>query len=315
MTTDILRHLANAPDLGATPRYAAIIGERPSKGARSPSLWNAVFAAERLDMTFHPFDVDGPALPALVAALKANPDFVGGSVAVPHKTAILPLLDRVEPVAARIGAVNALYRDGRSLVGANTDGAAALSSLRRALGVERLGRRSVLLLGAGGAGAAVAAYIAEDLEEGGHVLLANRDSRKADALARRLGPVASVVDWPAPRAALATADVIVNCTSVGFAPVGGGSANALLTPLAAAIEPAANFRDSLAAIAALPASALVFDIVYLPRVTMLMHIAAARGLKTLGGLEMNLEQAVMAFLKAVPGLAPGRVRTVMAAVG
>jgi len=100
---------------------AGIVGERPSKGARSPSLWNAVFTAERLDLRFHPFDVDGPALPPLVAALKADPRFIGGSVAVPYKTAILGLLDRVEPVAARIGA---LAGSGEILVSSETiDGA------------------------------------------------------------------------------------------------------------------------------------------------------------------------------------------------
>jgi shikimate dehydrogenase len=315
VSADVLHHLANAPDLGATPRYAGIIGERPSKGARSPSLWNAVFAAEHLDIRFHPFDVDSPALAPLVAALRADSRFIGGSVAVPHKTAILGLLDRVEPVAERIGAVNALYRDGTALVGANTDGAAALSALHRHLGVKRLGQRTVLLLGTGGAGAAVAAYVADDLDKGGRLLLANRDGRKAGALARRLGTLASVVDWPPPPDALGAADVLVNCTSVGYAPAGGGAVSALSTPLAAAADPVANFKDSLAAIAALPASALVFDIIYLPRVTMLMHIAAARGLKTLGGLEMNLEQAVVAFAKAVPGVALDRVRAVMAVVG
>jgi shikimate dehydrogenase len=315
VTDAVLRHLVNAPDLGATPRYAGIVGERPSKGARSPSLWNAVFAAERLDIRFHPFDVDGPALAPVVAALKADERFIGGSVAVPHKTALLALLDQVEPAAQLIGAVNALYRDGPALVGANTDGAAALSSLHRRLGVDNLGQRTVLLLGTGGAGAAVAAYIAGDLDKSGRLLLANRDGRKTGALAARLGPVASVVDWPAPRSALSAADVLVNCTSVGFAPAGGGSATALLTSLATATDPATNFKDSLAAVAALPTSALVFDIVYLPRVTMLMQIAAARGLETLGGLEMNQEQAVMAFARAVPGVAPDRVRTVMAAVG
>src|SRR5690606_30399798 len=126
---------------------------------------------------------------------------------------------------------------------------------------------------------------------------------KAEALARRLGPVASAVEWPAPRQALAAAAVVVNCTSVGFAPAGGGSLGALLTPLAAATDPVVNFRDSLAAAGALKPSALVFDIVYLPRVTMLMHIAAAHGLVTLNGLEMNLEQAVVAFAKAVRGVA------------
>jgi shikimate dehydrogenase len=313
LSAEVLRFLTNAPDIGATPLYAGIIGERPSRGARSPALWNAVFQAEALDVRFHPFDVDGPALKPLVAALRADARFIGGSVAVPHKAAILGLLDRIEPVAERIGAVNALYRDGPALVGANTDGAAALAVLRRHLGAERLGSRRIVLLGTGGAGAAVAAYVADDLDSGSRLLLANRDRRKADAMACRLGGAASAVDWPPRHDEMAAVDVLINCTSVGFAPA-GGARGALRTALAAPADPVANFKDSLAAVAVLPSSALVFDIVYEPRITMLMHIAAARGLKTVGGLEMNLEQAVVAFAKAVPAVGLDRIRAVMATV-
>jgi shikimate dehydrogenase len=114
-----------------TAKYAAILGLAPSKGARSPTLWNAAFAAAGLDAVMCPFDVTEANLAGLVAALKADPRYIGGSVAMPHKQGLVPLLDRLEPEAERIGAVNAIYRDGDDLVGANTDGAGAGRGLSR----------------------------------------------------------------------------------------------------------------------------------------------------------------------------------------
>lgn len=312
MTAEILRHLGNEPDLDRADGYAAIIGDRPSQGARSPSLWNAAFAAEDVDARFLPFDVADAALAPLVEALRRDPRFLGGAVTMPHKAAIVERLDRVEPVAARIEAVNAIYRDGTALVGANTDGAAARAVLRARLGVERLGSRRVLLLGTGGAGTAIAAYVADDLDAGGSLVLCNRDRNKAERVAQRIGPGISCLDWPPPPGALADIDVLINCTSVGFAPA--GTANALNTALSSAIEPAANFSASLAAVALPRRTALVFDVIYQPRVTMLMHIAAAHGIDTMGGLEMNLEQAVLAYVAAVPNADAARVRAAMAAV-
>ncbi|MDE0810299.1 MAG: hypothetical protein OSB69_13385, partial [Alphaproteobacteria bacterium] len=140
-----------------TGRYAAILGLSPSKGARSPTLWNAAFAAAGADAVMRPFDVTAANLPVLVAALKADARYIGGSVAVPHKQGLVPLLDRLEPEAERIGAVNAIYRDGAGLVGANTDGAGALEQLRGL--VDDLKNRHAIMLGLGGAGLAVAAYL------------------------------------------------------------------------------------------------------------------------------------------------------------
>ena len=165
-----------------TERYAAILGLSPSKGARSPMLWNAAFAAAGADAVMHPFDVGEAKLADLVAALRRDARYIGGSVAVPHKQGLVGLLDRLEPEAERIGAVNAIYRDGDDLVGANTDGAGALAQLQGA--VDDLGSRHVLLLGLGGAGLAVATYLAANVAR---LKLANRTDATAKAFAERLG--------------------------------------------------------------------------------------------------------------------------------
>jgi len=263
----------------ATGRYAAILGAAPSKGARSPVLWNAAFRAAGIDAVMHPMDVTGADLPAVVAALKADPRFVGGAVTVPHKQAIVGLLDRVEPEAERIGAVNALYRDGDALVGANTDGAGALSQIEEMVGgPHALMTRRALVLGLGGAGLAVAAFLAGRVTE---LTVANRTRATADAVAARLG--ATVVDWPVGADVLSKVDLLVNATTVGHKDGPAGS------PVA------------VADIAALPGSAAVYDAIYQPDETPLLALAAGRGLETRNGLGMNLDQAVIAFSKAVPG--------------
>jgi len=263
----------------ATGRYAAILGASPSKGARSPVLWNAAFKAAGIDAVMHPMDVTAEDLPAVVAALKADPRFVGGAVAVPHKQALATLLDRVEPEAARIGAVNAIYRDGDALVGANTDGAGALSQIEELVGgANALMTRRALVLGLGGAGLAVAAFLSGRVTE---LTVANRSSATAETVAAKLGTL--VAGWPVGADVTSKIDLVVNATSVGHKDGPAGS------PLDAA------------ALAALPASAAVYDVIYQPDVTPLVAAATARGLATRNGLGMNLDQAVIAFGKALPG--------------
>lgn len=263
----------------ATDRYAAILGASPSKGARSPLLWNAAFKAAGINAVMHPMDVTAEDLPAVVAALKADPRYVGGAVTVPHKQAIVPLLDRVEPEAGRIGAVNAIYRDGDALVGANTDGAGALSQIEELVGGSHaLMTRRALVLGLGGAGLAVAAFLAGRVTE---LTVANRTRATAEAVAGRLG--AMVAGWPVGAGVLSKIDLVVNATTVGHADGPDGS-------------PIAEID-----MAVLPGSAAVYDVIYQPEVTPLLAMAASRSLETRNGLGMNLDQAVIAFGKAVPG--------------
>ncbi|MBM3602075.1 MAG: shikimate dehydrogenase [Alphaproteobacteria bacterium] len=264
-----------------TGRYAAILGLSPSKGARSPVLWNAAFEAAHIDARMVPMDVGVGRLGDLVSALKSDPRFLGGAITMPHKQAMLALVDRVEDEAGRIGAINALYRDGARLVGANTDGAGALAELERLTG-GLAGLRAVVM-GLGGAGVAVAAYLAGRV---GRLTLVNRTMSKAVDFARRLGPGVGSAPWPVTAALLAEADVLVNCTSVGHA-----TTDVTASPLG---------PESSHALAALHGRAVVYDIIYQPAETTLMAQARARGLVTDNGLGMNLEQAVIAFGKACP---------------
>ena len=182
-TQSFLRGVSNRAslDLDSTRHYAAILGAAPSKGARSPTLWNRAFKALNISAVMHPMDVAPADLPEVIEELRDDPRFLGGAVAVPYKQEILRSLDELEDEAHAIGAVNCLYRSGSGLIGANTDGAAALMSIRRL--VPELSGAVVVLLGIGGAGRAVAAYLAKAIGPSGTLLLANRTPGK-EAFAR-----------------------------------------------------------------------------------------------------------------------------------
>jgi shikimate dehydrogenase len=310
-------------DLDSTRHYAAILGAQPSKGARSPSLWNRAFKALKISAVMHPMDVASADLAEIIGELRHDERFLGGAVAVPYKQEILQFLDELEDEARAIGAVNCLYRSGNRLVGANTDGAAALMSIRRL--VPELSGAVVVLLGIGGAGRAVAAYLAKAIGPSGRLLLANRTPGK-EAFARSLQAYCRseiLPTWPVPHEVFAKADLIVNATSIGseLTHVGDGGAHVLLayTPLApigaiAPVEPGdnvvprfadanfeaigTNIQQSWRAFQHVSRAA-VFDLVYQPTQSIFLTLARARGLKGGGGEMMNLEQAIISFQKAV----------------
>jgi shikimate dehydrogenase len=272
--------------LDATRWYAAILGARPSQGARSPTLWNAAFEGLNINARMHPMDVSAENLAHVVEELKHDPHFIGGAVTTPHKQAILALLDDVEEEAGLIGAVNALYRKDGKLIGANTDGAGAIKSLETHAG--SLTGKTILLVGLGGAGQAVGIYLARALGSTGRLLVANRTQETANAFAQKsttLCPT-TVVHWPVQQETIAQADVIVNATTLGFQ----GSGQEELSAIDEANMPS------------LRPDTWVFDLIYQPPQTPLLRLAQTHGAHTLNGKEMNLEQAVIACEKAIRGM-------------
>jgi len=171
-----------------------LIGEGISYSA-SPAMHAAAFAALGLDHRYELADVTAGGLPAAVAGLRSD-GALGANVTVPHKAAVMPLLDDVDELAARAAAVNTIAnRDGR-LAGSNTDIPALVDELRR-LGPTR----RAVVLGAGGAARAVGLALAEvGVSE---VRLASRSG--GDGAER----------WDRLPELLATADLLVNATPVG----------------------------------------------------------------------------------------------------
>jgi 3-dehydroquinate dehydratase / shikimate dehydrogenase len=255
VSLDDMKNLFRADRLRRKTRIYGVIGN-PISHSLSPRLQNAGFRARKMDAVYLPFLVT--LLPDFLATVETL-GIRGFSVTLPHKQHILRHLDDCDPMAAAIGVVNTVVvRGGGKLYGCNTDYVGVLRALERRMPLR--GSR-VLILGAGGAARAVAFALAQS---GASVCIFARRLGKANALARAVGGEAV----PRVRIRREFFNAIVNATPVGMHPDVGRS------PLEAR---ELNCR-------------LVFDLIYRPRVTRLLQLAARRGIETISGLEMFLAQ-------------------------
>jgi shikimate dehydrogenase len=251
-------------------RLAGLMGW-PVMHSRSPQLHNYWLAQYGLAGTYVPLAIEAKGLAAALRALPAL-GFSGCNLTIPHKEAALAIVDRVDPLAHRIGAVNCVVvAPDRSLAGYNFDAFGFVESIREAQPTWRAERGPVVVLGAGGSARAVLVAL---LDAGAReIRLVNRTRDRAQALADELGGPINSVGWNDRHDALAGAAMLVNTTNQGM--VGE-------PPLELALDK-------------LPTDALVCDIIYIPRETPLLSAARARGNPTMNGLGMLLHQARPAF--------------------
>lgn len=259
-------------------KLACLIGS-PVGHSASPRLHNASFAQLGVDAVYLAFDVAPEDLERTVLALPCL-GAVGYNVTMPHKAAILPLLDEVSDAARLMGAVNTVkvHDDGRTS-GHNTDGAGFWRNMAEH-GFDLRGKR-VVVLGAGGAGSAI--FVQAALDGAAAVDVLNSRSPRFAAAEERAAAVEAhggcpvrvhdLADRDALAACCAQADVIVNATSVGMAPNQDGC---LLSP------------DLV------PAGAWVADAVYNPRETKLVRMAKELGNPAVPGIGMILWQGAIA---------------------
>lgn len=323
------------PVASPTARLCGLIGDHPSGYSKSPAIWNAAFRALGLDATYAPFDVALANLAGLVAACRTEPRFLGANVTVPYKQAIVPLLDELDPVAERLGAVNTVARTPEGwLVGANTDGRGAVDSLTQAWPgrstpfLSTLERQSVLLIGAGGSARAVAFAVAEAIGPEGRLFVANRTPEAALELGAAVGAVfgnCQGLDEADAELLAPGLDLVVNATTRGQAgPRPAGSGRLTYLEPYSALGPAApptfpdrpgeeeaerlrvwfpsawpDIRDNHAASSRFlnqtSPRTAFFDLVYAPSETMMLRQARWAGHATLNGQGMILFQAVAAF--------------------
>ncbi len=236
-------------------------------------MQQAALDALGIDATYELWNTPPEQLVERVASLRL-PGMLGANVTIPHKLAVMPLLNEVAPEARATGAVNTVVRqesaDGVRLVGYNTD----VDGLARALDEAGApgGAARMLVLGAGGAARAA---LAVARRRSAPVLVAARDAAKARAIL----PGVEVLDLGAHdelAAALRATDLLINATSAGMSSLDE-------MPLAAE------------QLATLPSDAFVFDMVYAPPETALLRAARAHGLRASGGLSMLLYQGAAAF--------------------
>jgi shikimate dehydrogenase len=261
-------------DIGTKTKLCAVIGN-PVAHSMSPAIHNRAFAELKLDYVYMAFRVED--VGAAVAGMRALENFRGMSVTIPHKVSIIEHLDEVAEVDRGIGSINTVVNDGGRLKGYGSDGPGALRALTEAR--VRVAGRNVTILGSGGAARAIAFTLASkakpaslailgviedelntlgrDLTDrtGAHVTWAMLDD---DTLARRL----------------ADSHVLIHCTPIGMHP---------------------KTKESIVSKALLHRDLAVMDIVYNPLETKLLAEAKARGLKTVSGIEMFANQAVIQF--------------------
>ncbi len=258
-----------------TKKYTSIIGLSPSKGARSPKLWNRAFKRYGIKNEMVPLDVKNSNLTKLLKFLESDRNFIGGCITVPYKEKVFKWLGKnITKTSKKIGAVNCLFRGKNGkLMGTNTDGEAALKSFENIFG--KVKNKNILLLGPGGAGKAVASYFSQSINKKKRFIVLAR-SGKSKKFVKKIGG-----KWEnfknISKLNLNKIDVVINCTTLGF------SSKLNKTPL------------SNLSVSKLDKNAKVFDIIYDPKETLFLKIAKKNKLQTLNGLDMNLIQAVLAF--------------------
>ena len=269
--------------------FAEVIGD-PIAQSKSPAIHGFWLEKLKIEADYGRSLVTSDGLAEYVAAARTQPDWRGCNVTMPHKQAIMPMLDRIDPLAARIGAVNTIVRqaDG-TLSGYNTDAAGFLEPLAPLL-AEKHYFRMARVLGTGGAARAIVAALSD---QGCVIVLAGRNPAKAqellDELARGndhhaidLAHFADPTDFAFDDREQCL-DLIVNASPLGMAG-----------------QPLLAFDFSHA-----PPGSVVYDIVTHPLDTDLLQRARAAGFRTVDGLSMLIGQAAVAF-EHFFGMAPPR---------
>lgn len=270
--------------IDAHSKVFCIIGN-PVGHSMSPSIHNPSFAQAGINAAYVAFEVTDVA--RAVNGIRAL-GIRGASVTIPHKVAVMPLLDEIDEVARMIGAVNTIVNENGKLIGLNTDGPGAVKALKDA-GVDPDGRR-ITIIGSGGAARAVVFALAasERIED---ITVLGVIKPELDKLVDEIKDKTGATAWGVmleersdiAKESISAADIVINASPVGMHP------NDNATPIPV---------DWIS-----PETA-VFDVVYTPLDTKLLKEAAVRGCKTIRGVEMFVNQAVLQFERWTGKAAP-----------
>ncbi len=258
-------------------QFAGVISA-PGKKSLSPVFQQAAFDHLDIAVEYQHWPTSAEGLGTRVAGLR-GPAVLGANVTIPHKEACLPLVDDVDPLARRVGALNTVLNDGSTLRGYNTDVEGFLRALQEA-SFEPRGCAAVVA-GAGGAARAVVVALAE--AGAARIAVVNRTLERAEQLVSDLGAAVKPAQLAAAsdtreswERAAAEASILVNCTSLGTA----GTPEEDRSPM-----PSDLIRSQ----------ALVYDLVYQPAETRLIRDARQAGARTIGGLPMLIYQGAASF--------------------
>jgi len=298
-------------------KFAVILGLSPSKGARSPILWNSVYKKMNKNISMVPFDVKKEKIKKIFELLKLDPNFIGGSVTVPYKTKMIEFVDLIDPIAKIIGSINSIKNiDGKKFLGFNTDYNGCSATLKK---IKLQKNDKILIIGIGGAGKACV-LSALNIYKNNSIYLFNRDYIKIKKFKSKLKSkkIILIKNYKTLNN-LTDIKLIINASSVGFdnwfknkngyfnlkhfspffnlKSIGMTKSkndgkfvkkNALLIKNSI-LETYRFFKKN--------SKAKVFDIIYNPQKTILQKVCELFNNETYNGYKMNLEQAAFAFAK------------------
>jgi shikimate dehydrogenase len=259
--------------ISAKTKILAIIGH-PIEHSMSPIIHNAAIQDFKLDYIYLAFDIDPPNLRKAVEGFRAL-NIKGINVTLPYKEEIIKFLDEIDPTALNIGAINTIKNENGYLKARNTDGAGAIKSL-----IENdceLKNKNVLFIGAGGAARALSYFLAEHVNQ---ITFLNIRKARSELLAKQLNEKTGIKTFSDSisdknlKKYCSLSDILINASPIGMYPKNDE------TPV-----PKEFLHTDL----------FVFDLVYNPLETKLLRDAIKIGCKTLGGLDMLINQAILAF--------------------
>ena len=312
--SNLNRFIENKLKILENQKYTLILGASPSKNARSPILWNKVYKAKDSKVRMYPADVEKKNIKNLIKYLKKDRLFIGGSVTIPYKVSIMRYLDLIDNKAKKIGSINTILKIKNKLVGLNTDYHGSLSTLKKFKN-----KKNILVLGCGGAAKAVVVSLLERFKKSKFYFY-NRNYFKIKKFTKDLNCLKNnqLIKNTSDLLKLKKLDLIVNTTSVGFnswmkekgklhnlkffTPISNLKnikkiRNKKLLKFSKTNKDLINLdKKNIKIFFKNNSKSDVFDIIYNPHITKLMKFANSNRNNINNGLEMNLIQAVKAFM-------------------
>jgi len=252
-------------------QYYAIVGLNPSKGARSPKLWNRVYKKLKIPIRMKCIDIPKNNFNLAVKKLLNDRNYLGGAITNPYKENFFGVIkkNRIEYQALKAKSINTIYKYKNKFYGANTDGEAALIFLKS--NCKNLENKKILVLGFGGAGKAICSYLNYYVKN--KITVATRNIKLKKNI-KKLNY--NYINFNYIKNIITDMDIIINCTNVGH--------RSKETPLSQEIINLCTKK-------------IFFDIIYQPKKTTLLKLAEKKN-TIYNGIEMNLLQAGIAFCKA-----------------
>ncbi len=265
-------------------KVLCIIGN-PIEHSMSVTMHNASIQNLGLDYVYLAFKVLSNDLSSAINGLKAF-KIKGASITIPHKISVMKYLDKIEPMAENIGAINTIKNENGILIGRNTDGEGFIKSIKES--GYNLKNKKIVLFGAGGAARACAFYLAKEIDE---ITIINRSNSSMKDLISKLK-----LNYDIPikgfnlsksediKNEIEGSDMLVNTTSIGMYP---------------------NVNENLVKQSWLHPKLFVVDVIYSPLQTKLLQEASSIGCNVLSGVDMLVNQGILAF-KWWTGVSPDK---------